>query len=135
MSEGSNHDHGATKWIESASKKQASDLGARVAIILDRWKGIHNVSKTLSKAEWDNAHYISFPIYGGLSTFDSNGLTKLVFLAHDLCVRLEIEGASNKYLRLIFSIRERSEGDWWNHHPTLEQAVEWHRERDALITP
>jgi hypothetical protein len=49
--------------------------------------------------------------YLNLSTFDNNKLTKLVFLAHDMCIRVEIDSISkngitikNRHNKLIYDL-------------------------------
>lgn len=60
---------------------------------------------------------------GRLATFDFNGLTELVFRAHDMCCRVEVtQGGPGKVGVVVFK-RDGREGRGWARHPTLEQAV------------
>jgi hypothetical protein len=65
---------------------------------------------------------------GGLSTFDLNDLTRLVFLAHDKCIRVDVSQGGPNRLRLAVWKRKR-EGSLYERHPTIEQALEkWRAE-------
>ena len=67
-----------------------------------------------------------------MSTFDSDYLTRLVFLAHDHCVRVELMQSGPGRLRIMASKRVRfEEAKSWplvEAHPTLEEAVSKFRE-------
>jgi hypothetical protein len=56
-----------------------------------------------------------------LATWDGDMLTRIVFLAHDRCMRAEITTAG-RYMRLAIHPRTR-ERSFMLGHPTLEQAV------------
>lgn len=58
---------------------------------------------------------------GEVSTFDYNGLTKLVVLAHDKCMRVSIS-AKNQTLRIAIWKRQR-EGSYYQRHPDLESHI------------
>ncbi len=65
---------------------------------------------------------------GALSTFDGNGLTRLVVMAHDLCVRVTVGPNCARPLdcNMIIAIHPRTcrEGDITARHPELEYAAE-----------
>ncbi len=56
------------------------------------------------------------------STFDGNTLTKLVLMAHDKCVRVDIQPLNENTVELCIWQRQR-EGSVDQRHPTIEQAV------------
>jgi len=68
-----------------------------------------------------------------LATFDFDALTRLVFMAHDRCVRVEVKGSNPGYTKIFLHKRVR-EGDMMRRHPTLEAAVEKWREKHP-VTP
>jgi hypothetical protein len=88
-------------------------------VLASAYRGIHHVD--LKKAKEDSFSY-SVCVYGGASTYDSDVLTRLVIAAHDACVRLDINGAANGYLRLIFTDRERGT-DVFTRHPRIDEAI------------
>jgi hypothetical protein len=58
-----------------------------------------------------------------MHTWDSNQLTLLVLLAHEMCVRVEVKPCNMQYLKLCFSPRDCRDGDIYKRHPTIEQAA------------
>lgn len=117
----------AEKWLSAIGIKP-SPLGIRVAALLDDWLfGLHHLSNP-HNIDWTNPIYIKIP-HHPLSTFDFDGLTRLVFHAHDHCLRCDVSGrgGSGKMLLLTFHSRQR-EGKFAQRHPTLEAAVASHRE-------
>lgn len=111
-------------WLRGNLGVKTSNFGARVAHLLDRLApGIHNVSpRSLERAKWDDEHAIQITWYGSLATYDSNQLTRLVLLCHDLSIRAEIEPCGPNYLRLRFGRRIRN-GSLYEGHPTLTRAL------------
>lgn len=58
-----------------------------------------------------------------LATTDFDGLTKLVVMAHDKCIRTEIiPKGMNRYLIAIW--KRKREGDFSKRHPTIEESIE-----------
>ena len=69
-----------------------------------------------------------------LSTFDFNHLTRLVVMAHDRCIRVEIV-PNGKSLRICIHKRERSNdavSDMMSTHPTLEYHIASIRKREPF---
>jgi len=71
---------------------------------------------------------IQTSIYGGWSTYDFDQLTRLVVLAHDKIVRVEIGSSGPNMFRLILHKRHTREGRITEKHPTIEDAIERIRE-------
>lgn len=67
---------------------------------------------------------------GRLATFDFDGLTHLVVLAHDRAIRVEIEPAGPSYVKLVLHFRGKREGKFSERHPTLEEHVKDLRGRE-----
>jgi hypothetical protein len=59
-----------------------------------------------------------------LATFDFDCLTRLVVLAHDRCVRLEIVSSGPGRIGLVLHKRASREGAMHERHPTIEDAVQ-----------
>lgn len=108
---------------------QMSPIGVRAADLLGEWQyGIYHLSnqhQLLFKTDWSNLHFIETSIYcESLSTYDFNDLTRLVFLAHDMAVRVQIEPSTRHYLKLLFHERTHGESNGKIlHHHSLDQAV------------
>lgn len=58
-----------------------------------------------------------------LATFDFNILTRLVVLAHDECVRVEICTHYFHGVKIILHKRQGREGAMSQRHPTLEDGI------------
>ena len=126
-------------WIKSNLKyvkpeMVVSDFGEKVADFLgELFYGIYHLDdKSLWRVDWSNTRYIEMSFYsGGLSTFDFDELTRLVFLAHHYCIRVSVKPCNFNYLRLVFHPRERN-ADLYHRHPSLDEAVANFKERVSL---
>jgi len=89
---------------------------------------------------YDGKHHIPSPIhpfgqgwtvnhFGDLSTFDFNTLTRLVFLAHDRCMRASIMQSGPRMVKIAIWKRTR-EGSIYDRHPTIEAALEQWRKNN-----
>lgn len=67
-----------------------------------------------------------------LSTFDFDYLTRLVVLAHDRCVRVEIVSSAPGRIGLVLHKRAGREGSVWDRHPTIEESIARIRPRAAV---
>lgn len=68
------------------------------------------------------------------ATFDFDALTRLVFLAHDRCVRAQIDQGGPRRIKITIWQRYQRDGSMMMRHPTLQDATEtWRRShpRDA----
>ncbi|NDY89775.1 hypothetical protein [Ideonella livida] len=59
-----------------------------------------------------------------LSTFDFDYLTRLVVLAHDACVRVEVVSSGPGRIGLVLHKRAGRTGSSYDRHPTMEEAIE-----------
>ena len=59
-----------------------------------------------------------------LSTFDFDYLTRLVVLAHDACVRVEIVSSGPGRIGMVLHKRAGRTGSSYDRHPTMEEAIE-----------
>lgn len=60
---------------------------------------------------------------GPLATFDSDDLTRLVLLAHEKCIRAQVESGGPNRLRIAIWGRKR-DGLMHERHPTMGQVLE-----------
>lgn len=58
-----------------------------------------------------------------LSTFDFDYLTRLVVLAHDHCVRVEIVSSAPGRIGIVMHKRAGRDGCTYDRHPTIEEAI------------
>lgn len=114
-----------------------SEFGRTVAAICAEFSGgLYNWNPLSSaqKSDWSNRHCIEIVWGGTLSTFDYSNLTALVFLAHDYAVRIELQAAAPNYMLLRFHPRKRH-GEFFERHPTIEEAVDFWRRRSPESQP
>jgi hypothetical protein len=124
--------YAGSDWVERSYKIQLSPFATKVADLLGCvYKGIYHLNDchSLRKVDWTR-DFIEVFIDRPLSTYDSEELTALVLLAHDLCVRVEMT-PHMRYIKLLFSDRTR-EGDWYHSHPTIEDHIKKLRETYGL---
>ena len=119
---------GADRLRGSYPKAEISPFGERVADLLDEWQfGLYHMDpKALQKARWYDTHCIQISLGsagpGGLATYDYDNMTRLVFLAHEYCIRIAIHPGGTKSLTLVFHPRSR-DGDQFGKHPTIDEAL------------
>jgi hypothetical protein len=103
---------------------EMSPLGRRVADLLgELFGGIYHLDhKALRRVDWSMDLFIKFNLgHHELATTDFNELTRLVFLAHHMSIRVSIEASAHDHLMLLFHPRPRS--GFTRRHPTLSEAV------------
>ncbi len=111
-----------------------SELGRAVANFLgELYLGIYHLdSGALERVDWSDKNCIVITIgHKDWCTVDFNTLTRLVFLAHHMAIRVELVPVANGYMRVLFSQRNR-DGDVYHRHPTLDEAVAMFKERVLL---
>lgn len=97
-----------------------------VAFFAEVFRGKHHIPGKIKEVHggW------TVCMWGYLSTWDDNYLTRLVLCAHDQHIRVEVESAM-RYLRISISSRKREDAESPNTeaHPTIGKAVEMWREK------
>jgi len=93
--------------------------GEAIAFFSEFYQGEHHFPSKIKSygPGWSISHV------GPLATFDFNNLTRLVLLAHEKCIRVQIEQGGPNRLRIAIWKRAR-EGSTYDRHPTIEQAIE-----------
>lgn len=111
-----------TKQLLKYTSAKLGNNGLRCAKLLVLWLGgLHDVSRdALREADWSGEHLTLDISNERFATYDFNYLTKLVVLAHDLCIRCELVPTSDGGMLLSMSPRDR-DGEQWDRHPTMEQ--------------
>ena len=67
--------------------------------------------------------------YGELATFDFDMLTRIVFLAHDRCMRVSIENSGPRMVKIVLWQRAGRKGSIYERHPTIEDSLEVWRKK------
>lgn len=115
--------YAGAEWVAASLGITLSPLGVTVANLLAAvYRGMYNAPLNQRKVQWTRTDWIDVTIRQTLDTYDGSDLTTLVLAAHAMCVRVEVQPASPRHLRLCFSPRQRS-GNLTQHHPTIDQAV------------
>lgn len=100
-----------------------------VAFFAKFYGGEHHIPRP-GVRERGTGWYVNHREGNELASFDSDSLTRLVFLAHDRCVRVAINDCGLGMVRICIWQRARTADRFWARHPTLEQAVASWRERN-----
>lgn len=101
---------------------------ARAQAVLDAaFRGRHHIPGNVKVGADGKWVWLEANVSGGVSTFDYDVLTRLVFAAHDLCVRVEIQRSGGSLIRLMLSPRYTREGSTMDRHPGLIEAYEQYR--------
>lgn len=117
-------------WIQDSQKKALSDFGVQVADLIGQLtSGIYHVADEVRKVDFESDYYIEWRTRWPLATTDSDGLTQLVVLAHDRCIRVEIAACSQWTVKVLFTPRVRGDQHWSRTHPDIEPHVQAIRER------
>lgn len=110
-------------WITALRNSgPISPLGTAAADLLgDVFLGIYHIdTRQLRQVDWSDPNCITVPINTSLCTVDFDHLTRLMVLAHDRMIRVDIQGKSRGWLLLLFHQRHSREGHMWERYPTLE---------------
>lgn len=76
---------------------------------------------------------------GDLATYDFNTLTRLVILAHEMCIRASVMNGGPNAVKIAIWKKDRNGTDTSTRHPTLEENIElikkyrWPTDIDKLI--
>lgn len=118
--------YAGSDWLKYSLKPIGiSPLGIKVADLLGEvYKGLYHIPSTLLyKVKWEDKYCIDVVVRDCLTTWDDDVLTKLVVLAHDMMVRVEILSCCPKYLKLRMSQRFKRDGSIMEGYPTMEQHI------------
>jgi hypothetical protein len=93
-------------------------------MLCDWLGGVHNLP-TVKPCGYG----IKVSVRDGVSTFDCDLLTALVFFAHERCIRVEIANGSPSHVSLRLHRRHARNGAFYERHPTIEDALALHKKR------
>lgn len=110
------------------------DQVACFGVLVEVFCGAHHVPPVAAHGDG-----IRVSTFQDLSTFDFDRLTRLVFAAHDHCVRVSVLPSSPKHVGIALWKRKNRDGFFYDRHPSLETAVaKWrsqHKDRAWVDTP
>lgn len=120
--------YSGSDWLKKSLKiEDMSELGEKAADFLgDVFLGLYHLpNRSLRRVKWDGDNEgIEITLYGPLCTYDDNVLTRMIVLAHDRLLRLEISGCGPNYIKLLIHQRTlRTGGRQFERMPTLEDHV------------
>ena len=90
-------------------------------LLADVYRGFHHIRDGRQIKPF--GYGIEMSVSSDLATFDFDLLTRLVVLAHDRCIRLEIGSSGPALVRLMLHARKGREGSMFERHPTMEDAI------------
>lgn len=115
-----------------------SEIGARCAELAGRfYAGLHHFpggDKGLRRVDWNHWLFCKWNQHNGLTSYDGDSLTRLVMLAHDLGIRVEVNPRM-RYLEIVCHPRVfvKTTGRC-APHPTVEAAVaDWRRRNQVRL--
>lgn len=115
-------DH-CSRWSGIPQDSLGDSNRRHIEIMVRAWQtGVYNLPINWRKAEFVSGASI-FAIRSSMATFDFNQMTRLVILAHDYCVRVEVSARTVRYLELMFHDRKPDGIEIWERHPTIEAAI------------
>lgn len=91
-------------------------------MLADLFMGFHHIHGKLH--EWGKGIKLNCTHVSHFATFDFDGLTRAVLMAHDRHIRFCIEPSGPGMLGLVLHKRDRDGEHMWQRHPTIEQAIE-----------
>ena len=115
------------------NRSEAYNLAKRLLSVV--YRGTHHIPGMIK----DMGGHAVCNILDGISTYDSNTLTRLVITAHEMKCRVEIRSSGPHRLKLILSqrrpIEESGEYPIMLGHETIDNAIKVFREnnRDQFL--
>lgn len=91
--------------------------------------GFHHITGKLH--EWGGGIRLNATNVDSFATFDFDGLTRAVVMAHDRMIRLEICPSGPGMLGITLFKRHAREGRMHERHPTMEDAIKTIREANG----
>jgi hypothetical protein len=100
-------------------------FGIRASRVLAKvYKGLHHCPKIHKFNEGREFEYWEVNDWRDLATYDSDELTRLVFAAHDECIRASVVSSGPNMVKIRLHNRTvRTGGSFWTRHPTIEDAI------------
>ncbi len=91
-------------------------------MLADLFFGFHHIHGKLHP--WGAGIRLNTWYTNTMASFDFDGLTRAVLMAHDRMIRFEIVPSGPGMLGLVLHKRHNREGNMCERHPTIEEAIE-----------
>ena len=113
------------EWIQKMRPEHTmSELGKEVANILGYvGRGIYNAPINHRKIDWEDPYVIEVCWSRSMANWDFPSLTELVIECHRRMIRVEIEGATVRRIRMLFHQRTAREGSTTTRLPDIEEMI------------
>ena len=115
-------------WEKTKNKKCTPFMKKTLTLFSILYRGLHHMPyDSLRRMDLTAKQFIEYDFKGVLATTDFNTLTRLVFAAHDLALRVELGSTTKHCIQMYIHSRTHKKKNIDNvmHHPTLKQAVTW----------
>lgn len=123
-------------WVERHLKRDLTEFQNKATNLLCSAlnTGPWNIHANWKKVDWDWGGGVRFKLRQSLATYDFDHLTRLVALAHDECIRVEIDALAPHTLAIAMHQRHGRDGSMCERHPTIERAIkEWRGDLAGVV--
>lgn len=116
------------QWYrDNEFKWMTDDQFECLEMLSDLCGGMHHVGGNIKPCGKGILINITYGFHA--ATFDYDGLTKAVLMAHERCIRFEIAPSGPRMLQLQFHKRHKRDGQIHERHPTIEESIEQYKKR------
>lgn len=113
-----------SRWGGIPQHNLNDDNRLHIQMLVESFRsGPWNLPVTWDRVEWGQNCYTAFNLGSSLSTFDFDRLTRLIILAHEYCVRVEISPCNMQYIKVEMWTRKVRSHRGYHIHPNIETAV------------
>ena len=93
-------------------------------LVADLFYGFNHILGVFNP-KGNSGRHLEITVPGGnwASSFDYDGLTRAVVMAHDRMIRFEIAPSTSGRFKLSLEKRYKRDGEMRDRHPTLEHAI------------
>lgn len=122
---------GDYNYRESEAAWASDDQWECCEFLRDLFGGFHHMRLENVK---DYGMGIAYSIrYPQMATADNSQLTRMVFMAHDRMIRVELNGSGPAMIKLCLWKRHKREGQLRERHATVEDALALHRQHHESL--
>ena len=126
-------DH-CSRWSGIPQDNLTDENRKHIEILCDaHCTGPHNLRVNWSKVEFGRPWTFFCLEVNAIATTDNPYLTRLVFAAHDACVRVQISSHTFRHIMIGMHSGRNREGGTMSSHPTIETALsDWRKHHDSI---